>query len=368
MGNDTYSLTPLNLALDGTLDSFVEAYWSIYEVYLRKVRETPTLINIKSNLDSAVIPEILPILDFLVFKRLRIFTTKINRLSLHANHLKRFSFFNETRVEDFKWKKQYNLEWKNKGLASFVDERYLEAGNDEFEFQETAITLEHFLKEVQRIVIRAIHEEVKKDNPGYTIFDARAAVEARVAERMKKQREGCILPKNDDTLPNSEPLYVYDRLSSIGCKQDAHKLIIKKYYAIHMDGTHILAIPTHYCEDCNRYLIGSLSLSLFKEFAGEFIAQTYRTKSGFEDIWSFLGESKLHNLGYNVVDGKLSASERKNLLIGILEGKQLSFFEIVATIERNIHVFSSNPRMNKAVEKWRSDLQFINAYALNKKN
>ena len=208
------------------------------------------------------------------------------------------------------------------------------------------------------------NEEKQKENPEYKIFDARAAVENRVATRMKQRREEFILLKDDCNQPTTEPLYVFDRLNAIGCKQNAHTLVLKKYYACQKSGRHILAIPTHYCENCHRYLIGSQSLSLFREFGGDFIAQTYRLIPGTECSFDTLGESKLHKLGYNVIDGNLSASERENILISIIESKQLTFFEVVATIEQNILRFDSNPRMQKAVTKWRNDLQFINTYAL----
>ena len=246
MSADIYSLTPLNLALDGSLESFLEAYRSIYEVYLRKVRETPTLISVKSNLDSSVIPEILPILNFLLFKRIRIFATDIKHISLQEHHFKRFSFLDETKLTEFARNQQFNLRWKEKGFSSLVDERYLEDANDEFIFRETAISLEQFLKEVQRIVVRAICEERRKENPEYTIFDARAAVEKRVAARMKQRREEFILLKDDRNQPTTEPLYVYDRLNAIGCKRNTHTLVLKRYYAYPKSGQHILALPTHY--------------------------------------------------------------------------------------------------------------------------
>ena len=364
MSTDIYSLTPLNLALDGTLESFLEAYRSIYEVYLRKVRETPTLINVRSNLDASVIPEILPILDFLLFKRLRIFTTDFKHLSLREHHVKRFSFLDESKLEEFARTQQLNLEWKKEGFTSLVDERYLELANDEFLFLETAIDFEQFLKEVQRVVVRTICEEKQKEDPEYKIFDARVAVENRIAVRMKQRRGELILPKDDRNQPTAEPLYVYDRLSAIGCKKNAHTLDLKKYYARQKGGQHMLAISTHYCENCRRYLIGSQSLSLFREFGGDFIAQIYRLNPGSEYCFDALGESKLHKLGYNVIDGNLSKSERENILMFVIESRQLTFFEVVATIEQNIIRFENNPRMQKAVTKWRNDLQFINTYAL----
>ena len=364
MSSDLYALTPLNLALDGSLDLFLEAYRSVYDVYLKKIQDTPILMEHKASLDLCAIPEILPILEFLVFKRLRIFTTKYKHIDLKKHHLKRFSFFNETRVEEFQRNRALHKDWSEKGY-SFADQRYLQPGMEEFEFRETAITLEHFLKEFQRIVIRAIHEETQKENPDYTIFAARGAVESRVAERMKQSREECLIPKADKGVLTSEPLYVYETLNRTGCKINKHPLAVRKYYAPHTDGKNIMVLPTHYCEACDRYMIGSLTLSLFKEFGGAFIGRTIKLLPGDFEEWSALGESKLHQLGYNAIDGKLSTAERQNLLITILEGKQLTFFEIIATLEQNIHMFESNPRMQKAVTKWRCDLTFMNSYVLN---
>ena len=136
--------------------------------------------------------------------------------------------------------------------------------------------------------------------------------------------------------------------------------------ALHSDGVHIVSLPVHYCEDCDRYMIGSRSLALFKEFCGNFIVNTKLLIPNTDREWEMLGESKLHKMGYNVIDGKLSLLERQNILIGLLEGKHLSFFEIVATIEQNIRMFESNPKMQKAIEKWRCDLEFINHYVIDK--
>lgn len=113
-----------------------------------------------------------------------------------------------------------------------------------------------------------------------------------------------------------------------------------------------------------RYMIGSLSLSLVREHCGKFIARTTRLTSDGNSNWDFLGETTLHQLGYNVVDGNLTASERQSLLICLVESNQLSLFEIIATIEQNIRMFANNHRMQNAIIKWRSDLQFLNEYII----
>lgn len=125
-------------------------------------------------------------------------------------------------------------------------------------------------------------------------------------------------------------------------------------------------MPVHYCKTCKRYLCGRLSFSLYKDFFGRFIIETCDLLLGRDDSWSLDSESKLHRFGYNVINGRLSSLERRNILISLLESKKMSFFEITATIEQNIRIFEGNYRMFKAIEKWRSDLRFINDYVLDK--
>jgi sulfite reductase beta subunit-like hemoprotein len=113
-------------------------------------------------------------------------------------------------------------------------------------------------------------------------------------------------------------------------------------------------------------MIGSLSLSLFRECCGKFVAQIRNLDPGHDSTWCLERESKLHQLGYNVEAGKLTSAQRQDILIQILETKQLSFFEIVNTIEQNIRIFDSHSTKQVAVEKWRTDLKFINEYVANK--
>ena len=363
MSDDVFALTPINLALDGSLELFVELYEYTYNLYLDEVRRTPTRIEHRDNLDAWALPQLIPAFELLAFRQLRIFTAKIKNIHLDPRHFKRFSFFHEGRIESFKRMRELDREWRNRGFSP-MNPRFTGPDKEIFEFQETAITLEHFIKEFKRIVIRAIQEELQKNDPSYTIFAARRDVDGHIAQRMMGRRNDCMIPNQKSFPPTSEPLYIFDALNNTMCKREKHRIVVKKYYALHTDGQHTVAIPVHYCESCKRYMIGSRSLSLFREFCGKFIVNTKLLMPGTNQSWDILGESRLHQLGYNVVDGKLSALERQNILVGLLEGKQLSFFEMVATIEQNIRTFENHPKMQKAVSKWQCDLKFINEYAL----
>ena len=122
----------------------------------------------------------------------------------------------------------------------------------------------------------------------------------------------------------------------------------------------------YYCEDCNKYFCGNLSYSLLRGYLGKFLAVIHDHSNENNDPWHIEGESNLHRLGYNVINGQMTLEERQNLLVSLLTNKLITYFEVVATIEQNIRIFDGNYRMRAAVEKWRSDLQFINAYMLEK--
>ncbi|MGM9588492.1 MAG: hypothetical protein ACI3VA_13525 [Candidatus Limivicinus sp.] len=363
MSSNVFSLTLTNLALDGSLDLFVDLYKFTYNIYLNKLHETPWFIDNKSNWNWSTIPEILPEFELLAFRRLGIFTTKIKNIHLYPDHFKSFDFFDEKKVHDFEIMKQLNDERIRGGKKPF-DERYLKSDKEEFEFQETVIDLQQFVNHFKLIVIQAIQEEVHKQDPSYTVFDARRDVDSRIAERMQMRRNECVVPSNLNYPPTDATLFVFESLNKTKCKINRHHVVSKKYYARDIEGKRTVALPVHYCETCSRYMIGSLSLSLVREHCGKFIARTTRLTSDGNSNWGFLGETTLHQLGYNVVDGNLTASERQSLLICLVESNQLSLFEVIATIEQNIRMFANNHRMQNAIIKWRSDLQFLNEYII----
>ena len=58
----------------------------------------------------------------------------------------------------------------------------------------------------------------------------------------------------------------------------------------------------------------------------------------------------------------MSQSERRTLLIKLLEMEILTTFQICRDIENAIRIFKGEERYERAVEKWRSDLFFISEY------
>ena len=93
--------------------------------------------------------------------------------------------------------------------------------------------------------------------------------------------------------------------------------------------------------------------------------QTTNDCSAANDSDFFTAESPLHQLGYNVIAGKLTEKERQTILVKIYEKKWLTFFQIQRDLEKAIRIFQYRSHYQAAVMKWKSDLYFISEYVKN---
>lgn len=371
MSSNIYGLTPLNLALDGSLDIFYDLYQDTYSMYLDKVKDRPALIYNSEMLDAVIIPGLISAFENLACTQLHIFTSQVEHVDLTIKHFKYFTFIDEEKVRQYthkiEWERKFEVEFEQKYgyKSSLASNRHKGTHPSLEQFQETAISFEQFLVEFQRIVTRAIRAEIQRNYPHYSIFDARRDVEAHIYQRMVQNRNACTSAQNSEYPPNNEPLYVFHSLANTACKRKNHDISCKKYYVLKTDRKCTIALPVHFCSECNRYMIGRLSLSLFKEYCGKFIITTHMLTSEIDNTWGMIQESKLHKLGYNVIEGQWTVAERQNILISLLKEKHITFFEIVSTIELNIRTFSGQYKMQRAVQRWKDDLKFINEYMLN---
>ena len=232
--------------------------------------------------------------------------------------------------------------------------------------EDVSIDLEQFLDNLRRVIINAIYRRTHIEDKTYTVFQARKDVDKRIETRMKMRHNECIIKNSPHHPLTNDPLFLYDSLNNISCKRNGHKIVAEKYYTKHLENDTIVVLPVHYCTDCKRFLCGTVSFSLFKDFFGKFIIDTRVLNPIDDSNWQIHGESKLHRLGYNVINGDMSIDQRQNLLINLIESKIISYFEVVATIEQDIRIFKTHHKMQKAVNKWREDLKFVHEYSLSK--
>ena len=367
MTDSVYDLNTLNLALDGTLEQFKDVYDYTYTVYQTIIEENGNVMPDTEELDRIAIPALVDEYMRLANKRLRMFTKNVKWVNIDASCFKVFSFVDSEKIKHFQWEYEWNLSWKNEGHhLTDEGEWYLKHDNGQFKLSKTAMDLDGFLKQFKLVVVRGVFHEIREDNPDYTPFDARRDVDARIKQRMKMRRDEYRVVNDADARPSKEPLWLYDSLVSTSCKRFGHKIEPAVYYAQSSIGVHVVKLPVHHCKNCNKYLMGKLSLSMFEACFGKFIVTIVRDELSRPDYREFQSESKLHLLGYNVREGKMSAIQRQSLLVYILEENRLSFFEVVATIENNIMRFQKIPRFYSAVQKWKDDLKFLSEYSLKK--
>ena len=368
MKADIYGFTPLNLALSGNIEDFLELYANIEHTYMQVVDEHPsfslTYPSGREHINRIAKSRIISDLNRVLGRYLEIFGVSNLEITMQVSHLKYFDFLDENRVRNIDFEIRMNQEWANKGYA-WVDQKYLSDTNKLYTIQNTMIGFDQFLDYFRRAVMRCVFEEKQKRDSTYTIFHARRDIETSIVSYMKRSHHESIISLNGKIELTEAPLYLYDSLNSISCKREKHQIVPAKYYTRHMDGENAIVLPVHFCVHCRKYLCGRISYSLFKLHFGR-VGIITQELSDESQCWNIHGESMLHQLGYNVVEGKMSSSERQNLLVSILESKQLTFFEIVATIEQDIRIFQTNYRMKNAVRKWKEDLLFVNEYMASK--
>ena len=82
------------------------------------------------------------------------------------------------------------------------------------------------------------------------------------------------------------------------------------------------------------------------------------------DYDAFRKESQLHSLGYRVGANGMDVYERQLFLMGVLNKKQMTLFEIERDITNAINIHRNNSRMYDSVSDWKDDLKFLGDYVL----
>lgn len=89
------------------------------------------------------------------------------------------------------------------------------------------------------------------------------------------------------------------------------------------------------------------------------VQTTYKKTKSSSKFNDFNTESYLHSLGYKVGKTGLSEYKRRQLLDKVLKKGQLSKYDIIETLERNISMFGHRIDRQKAVSDWKIDLKYI---------
>ena len=226
------------------------------------------------------------------------------------------------------------------------------------------LTFNVFLCRITDVIIQCIYLSEKKNNPSCKLSDIRIRLnrhfEVAFADLERENHNSPIQP-----LPLTEqPLYIFGNLSSTRCKLHNHIIEPRRFAAKNIQDGNDYLLPTHYCTNCKRYMIGEYTLRLYQKSYGTLLLEKRTADQALDAFYLLNTESKLHTLGYNVSEGVYTEKDRHDLLIMLLNEKYITYYEICSTIEDNIKRFSSQVKYINAVQKWKNDLKYLGDYIL----
>ena len=340
------AITPINLAYMGIMDDFYDLYCeikSIYEehkkVYIHEHSTREPLLC--RAWDELCIRDVRKKFEPLLNKYR--YLLDIDCSEVHEIHARAYAF------SEFSFLKKAIVPPSEKHNSPFM-----------ISFK----SFSDFLIEIQIVMAILDYRYNCTQNSKYSFVDSWTSITHKIEILVSKEKKECQNILEDRTTNSDNTLYIFDRLSSTACWKYDHPIISSRYIAMIAKTSQLIALPVHYCNSCKKYFIGSKTLSVFEK---EFGKLAILKKDISEMKWtfeSFSPESKLHSLGYNVIYGKLSEEERKQLLIHLIESQLISYVELCSTIEQNINIFKNSYRHRHAVEKWTIDLKAIGEYIL----
>lgn len=333
-----WALTPSNLAKIGAIDDFYDLYVFIQELYEYQ-RKVCTAVYGESwalqpdAWDNSCRREVRRACEPIMNKYLCMFVGGYSKIFANSYGFARFSFLRYKPLLDT---------CPPYGRRIFIG----------------FISFAQFLIEIQYAITRIIHRwktSVQSDYPFKEMCDE---INDHILAYVHEHTEVEILTDGESAIVMDAVLNVYENLSGISCRLREHPIVPEKFVADFASGSGKIALPVHYCRECNKYFIGKTTLQLFEKDYGKMLVKRHRMKSEGDAFASLSEESLLFQLGYNVSDNR-SDSDRQKLLVTLLEKKCISYIDMVKTIEFNIKVHYDKPL---AVQKWKRDLKYIGDY------
>ncbi len=129
-----------------------------------------------------------------------------------------------------------------------------------------------------------------------------------------------------------------------------------------------MIIPAGYCSDCNKYFImESTYQKIFSKGLPlcKIIDEREKIKESFISVSNKWGaqESILKQYGYSVsATDNLSDTKRQKILAVIIDIEALRKVEIIGYLRYFIRIHQADPRFEKAISKWNSDIDFTEEY------
>lgn len=333
------ALNASNLAVLGALDDFYDAYCMIEAIYDKHKEQfyeqndaDKTLWPM--DLDKMARKEVRVLCEPLINQYLYLFTQDEKHIFATAYGFQIFSFLHVTAIPE------------------------------QMKFDFRYVSFKEFLEYLQTVVARILHNRIIRDKPKYAFERLTVEIDNRINSIAKEKASTCKINATCVEAATAAPLYLFDVLSSTQCYRQNHPVVPARFVADFANGNGQLILPVHYCNYCNKYFIGTKTLAQFEKDYGKVIVERRKMTDDGDVFSGFRTESKLHQLGYNVIDGNMSEEERRRLLVYLLDHNRISYLDMCSTIEQSIRLFENSYRHQLAVSKWKSDLKYIGDYVI----
>lgn len=331
-----WKLTPLAVASIGAIDEFFDLYIELQKIYdaVKNIRlETQGNLNnfFPEYWDREARKQVRQAVEPILRKYLPLFLDGEHKIHATAYGFASFSLIRIT----------------------YEDDKYI--GTLKY------ISFSAFLVALQYAVTRIVYRWKAQNVPEIPFKSVCDEINNHIAEYVKEHTLIRIYSNHSPTTDISEKcsmLYIYKNLATVSCWVKKHSIIATTCKVGFISGEGSIRLPVHYCNNCKKYFIGEITLSLFEKKFGNFLLKRARIDS--RNALNLDKESILFQFGYNVSDGR-SEVERQKLLALLLESGCLSYIEIVKCLEFNIKMHVQHP---EAVIKWKRDLKYISDYIM----
>jgi len=335
-----WALTAENLANIGVIDDFFDLYIAIREIYddqqvqfIEKYGEKRLLWP--DNHDELSKKFVRKACEPIMNRYLEMFSDEYDRIFANAHGFATFTFL-------------HTKAFSEANQPGRIEVRY--------------ITFAAFLIELQYAICRIIHKWKTNTQPKYAFERVCQEVNHHITAYVESHKVVETVPIGTGEQVTDATLYIFDNLSTTYCRLHDHPISPSKFVAESTESKEKVLFPVHFCSQCEKYFAGRTTIALFEKQYGKLLIS--KKVLGVDSSFSgFNEESRLHQLGYNVSDGR-SDQERQRLLVRLLESDRISYLEMTRSIEQNIH---THPNAPIAIAKWQRDLKYIGEYVLKSK-
>lgn len=335
MSKATLAFNEANLAVMGMYDTVYGMYVDLLTIYNSAIEQLDTsTLSFPDKADNVCRSQVRQALDSFLSHHTSFFSRDYEKLHINAYGLKGFSMF-ETKPGA-------------SGLQVTVRD----------------ITFHSFLEELFMVVVRVIAQRRNRQYPGSEIDVVFEEMNQHIVSLAAQYRKRIPVTQTNGAISIDHQLFVYSQFAIISCNHKKHTIVSDTLYVEKLDGTGFYILPIHRCTTCGRKFVGKYTLDYYQREYGKIRVNAQKDcdadhPTGFTSLRL---ESELHSHGYNVVEGQLSESERRGLLIQLLKSGEMTYFEISRDIKNSIHMQQHLPFRAHALAKWKSDLEFLSKY------